>query len=83
MSEHQENTAVLAPIRQDLGAFLNTQNRFEESRAFTYEALAGYRDSVSADPTDCLALTALLCVARLLACMSMPRCRRDVSLVFS
>ena len=60
MSEHQENTAVLAPIRQDLGAFLNTQNRFEESRAFTYEALAGYRDSVSADPTDCLALTALL-----------------------
>jgi tetratricopeptide (TPR) repeat protein len=34
---------VLAPIRQDLGAFLNTQNRFEEGRTFSYEAIAGYR----------------------------------------
>lgn len=25
------------------GAFLNTQNRFEEARAFSYEAIAGYR----------------------------------------
>jgi len=44
ISEHKEDTIVLAPIRQDLGAFLNTQNRFEEARAFSYEAIAGYRD---------------------------------------